>query len=328
MHTVTRMTLLAALLGLTGLAAGQGAPMDWLRVDTLGRRGAELEIDSEYACSQGTDPSGGMGWWQGEVGLSMPLLQREDRHDLSLALQVEQMTLDSSVRLPQVGAPFPDHLWDVGTGLVGRTDTEWGLMGLSAIVHSPSDRPFEQAEDVELAALAFWRIEQSDELAWLVMLGYDGPIRFDNDPPLPGAALMYTPGRQLQLGAGVPLSWVVWRPIETVTLSGFYLLPRTIATRAAWQCAGPVTLFAGFSWDNRAYYRHDRADDEDALTLYEKRLAAGVEWALSEHISLEAQVGFAFDRFWFEGEDYDDRGDDRIDLGDGPFTALTLRVSF
>jgi hypothetical protein len=45
-------------------------------------------------------------------------------------------------------------------------------------------------------------------------------------------------------------------------------------------------------------------------------------------VDLDVSGGFAFDRFWFEGEDFDDRGFNRINLTDGPFASANIRVRF
>jgi hypothetical protein len=38
--------------------------------------------------------------------------------------------------------------------------------------------------------------------------------------------------------------------------------------------------------------------------------------------------GYSFDRFYFEGEDYGDRRDNRLDVGSGPFAAVRVGVRF
>ena len=47
-----------------------------------------------------------------------------------------------------------------------------------------------------------------------------------------------------------------------------------------------------------------------------------------KHLSLELSGGWAFDRFYFEGEDYDDRDDNRIDVESGPFGKAMVSVRF
>ena len=39
----------------------------------------------------------------------------------------------------------------------------------------------------------------------------------------------------------------------------------------------------------------------------------GLRWRITDEVSLEAYAGYGFDRFFFEGDDYDDRGDHHID---------------
>jgi hypothetical protein len=50
--------------------------------------------------------------------------------------------------------------------------------------------------------------------------------------------------------------------------------------------------------------------------------------AFSKHVFLDLSGGYAFDRFWFEGEDYDDRSMDRINLADGPFVSAQIVARF
>jgi len=42
----------------------------------------------------------------------------------------------------------------------------------------------------------------------------------------------------------------------------------------------------------------------------------------------DAGGGYAFRRFFFEGEDYGDRDDNRLIVGDGPFVSLRLGARF
>jgi len=44
------------------------------------------------------------------------------------------------------------------------------------------------------------------------------------------------------------------------------------------------------------------------------------------HVGFELAGGYAFDRFYFEGENYSDRHDNRIDVGAGPFVSARLNV--
>lgn len=43
---------------------------------------------------------------------------------------------------------------------------------------------------------------------------------------------------------------------------------------------------------------------------------------------VDVDAGYSFDRFYFEGEDYGDRGRNRIDVGDGPFVQVRVGARF
>ncbi len=74
-------------------------------------------------------------------------------------------------------------------------------------------------------------------------------------------------------------------------------------------------------------YRADRPNRGDQLFYYEKRLTTGARFDL-RHVELELSGGYAFDRFFFEGENYSDCHDNRLDIGAGPFVAVRVSIRF
>ncbi len=100
-----------------------------------------------------------------------------------------------------------------------------------------------------------------------------------------------------------------------------------VRARVTWQIFQPLWAYVGFDWDHDHYYRSDRDDKDDKIFYYEKRLTAGARFDL-RHIGFEVYGGYAFDRFYFEGEKYSDRDANRIDVGAGPFIAGKLSVRF
>src|SRR6266545_2646573 len=124
-----------------------------------------------------------------------------------------------------------------------------------------------------------------------------------------------------------PFSSIEFKPFETLTLEAQYFPLRNVRARATWQIFQPLRAYAGFDWDHDKYYRANRDDKDDQIFYYEKRLTAGVRFDL-RHVGFEVYGGWAFDRFYFEGERYGDRHDNRIDVGDGPFIVGKVSVRF
>jgi hypothetical protein len=178
-----------------------------------------------------------------------------------------------------------------------------------------------------VTATGLTRIPHGERGAWLLMLHYANARDWLPHVPLPGVAYEYRPNDQLLATLGVPFSSIRYSPIPALTFEGFYVLPRGVSTKVTYAVDERLKLYAGFDWTSRSYFRHDRDDDDDRLTHYQKRIEAGVRMDITDKLRLDVTGGFAFDRFWFEGEDYGDRGDNRLDIGDGPFVAASLRVS-
>jgi hypothetical protein len=84
----------------------------------------------------------------------------------------------------------------------------------------------------------------------------------------------------------------------------------------------------GFDWTNDRFLLADRPDPDERLFYYEKRFRAGAIIGLARQAYTEITVGYSFDRFYFEGEDYGDRDHNHIDVGSGPFATIRLGLRF
>ena len=239
------------------------------------------------------------------------------------------MDLDTDAILPDTWGAFPDHLWDVRVGgTYRRALTNGWIAGGHVSIGSPSDRPFAGADEVLVTATGLARIPHGERGAWLLMLHYANARDWLPHVPLPGVAYEYRANADLLATLGVPFSSIRYSPIPALTFEGSYVLPRRVSTRVTYAVDERLDLYAGFDWTSQSYFRHDRDDDDDRLTHYQKRVEAGVRMDITDKLRFDVTGGFAFDRFWFEGEDYSDRGDNRLDIGDGPFVTASLRVSF
>ena len=81
-------------------------------------------------------------------------------------------------------------------------------------------------------------------------------------------------------------------------------------TFATWEIFRPLRVYAGFDWDSDHWFRYGRGDKDDRLYYYEKRATIGGRFDL-RHFGVEVFGGYAYDRFYFEGEGYKDRYDNR-----------------
>jgi hypothetical protein len=133
--------------------------------------------------------------------------------------------------------------------------------------------------------------------------------------------------QNLSVLVGLPFTSVRYKPLEALTLEATYIPIRRVRARATYEVARPFRVWVGFDWAHDIYFRADREDDDDELVYYEKRVLAGARFDL-RHVGFELSGGYAFDRFWYEGERYSDRDDNRIDVRSGPFVSARVSVRF
>jgi hypothetical protein len=267
-------------------------------------------------------------WVEQRVTFSTPLFQNP-RDELSLIGYARGADLNHDAVLPDVGpTPLPDELYNIRFGPAYRHRFDNGWVGGGVLqVGSASDKPFDSEEELTVLLTTFLRIPSGERNAWLVSLNYTNMGEFLGNAPFPGLAYIYSPSDKFQAVIGVPFTSIRATPHERVIINLHWVPVRTVAARLIVEIFRPLRFLAGFDWDNDAYFRADREDKEDKLFYYEKRVTAGFRFDL-RHVGLELTGGYAFDRFFFEGERYADNGKNRIDVDDSFFGVAKLNFRF
>jgi len=271
-----------------------------------------------------------LGLSEHRVSLFVPLFQ-DTANEWGLSARTRFEDIDTRARFPEVGGRFPSELWDVGGTLSFRHkfDSGW-IGGLALTAGSASDEPFHSIDEVYYRGVAMLRVPQGERNAWLFSVIYATDERFLSwlgAIPIPGIAYQWVPSDRFQLIIGIPFSSVQYRPLEKLTLEAQYFPVRRVRARATYEVFRPLRVFAGFDWDSEHYARTGRGDKDDRLFYYEKSVRGGIRFDL-RHFGVELTGGRAFDRFYFEGETYSNRDDNRIDIHDGWFGAAQLSVRF
>lgn len=258
--------------------------------------------------------------------LSAPLRQDPD-HEWTLIGSLRLKENDTSALLPDTSESFPERLWNIRLGSQLRRRFSNGWIGGGWItVGSASDQPFESEAEVMAQATFFARIPSADRNAWLIYLNYSRYREFLPYLPIPGLAYWYEPSSQVRLIAGIPFSFAEWKPTENLSLELFYFLVRTVHGKVIYRVRSDWRMYGSFVWRNEYHFRYDRKKNEDRLSYYEKKCMVGMEWNFSGGPFLDLAGGYAFDRFYFEGEGYDDRDKNRLNLENGFFAQM--RVGF
>jgi len=319
--------LLGSVLALAIPAAAVGQQLEQWINPTLG----ELKPEADYRATlypdqpvrgQATD----IGWFEQRVTFSTPLWQ-DSSNELAFTGYARFQDLDHHAVLPDIGEPLPDELWNIrfGPAYRHRFDNGW-VGGTVVLVGSASDKPFDSRDELTVVATAFLRIPHRERNAWLLSLSYTNSGEY-GDVPFPGLAYIYSPSEQFTAVIGIPFSSIRAHPFERLTINIHYVPVRTVVARLIYEIFRPLRFLAGFDWDHDAYFRAGRSDKDERLHYYEKRVTAGFRFDL-RHVGLELTGGYAFDRFFFEGERYSDRRDNRIDVDDSPFAVAKLSLRF
>ena len=172
---------------------------------------------------------------------------------------------------------------------------------------------------MDINATAFLRVPARGKDAWIFFLNYGSNREFLPNIPIPGLGYPWEPSDQFSAIITTGVLSLTYKPIEKLTLSAPYVAVRTVDVRLTYQLFRPVRLWIGFDWTNERYLRAERADPDDRLFYYEKRVRAGAIIGLARWLFTDITGGYSFDRFYFEGEGYSDRDQNRVDVDSGPF---------
>jgi len=317
-------------LGLPGWAAAQGE-LQLMLDPILGRQIPRADYRITYYPDEPVEgQSADFGLLQHRFSGAVPLWQ-DMRDEWTLSAGVRFQDIDTRAVLPGTRERFPDELWDVRLGASYRHKFDNGWIGaVNVTVGSASDKPFNSEDELFVRAVGLVRVPQGERNAWLFSVIYATDERFLSwlgAIPIPGIAYQWVPSDRFQLIIGIPFSSVQYRPLEKLTLEAQYFPVRRVRARATYEVFRPLRVFAGFDWDSEHYARTGRGDKDDRLFYYEKSVRGGIRFDL-RHFGVELTGGRAFDRFYFEGETYSNRDDNRIDIHDGWFGAAQLSVRF
>jgi hypothetical protein len=320
--TVTK-TAAEAFSSLGGFGAGPGGGLAALLSPTLGSAPVRATLGFSWFPSEPVrDQPTSLGFYREDFAISAPLWQNE-RNEWLLSASVHSEEFQTGAILPTTQQSFPDQLVDVrfGTSYRHEFDNDW-IAGIGGSFGSASDQPFHSVNELTGGLDAFLRIPQGEHNAWLFTISYS--TNSEINIPIPGVAFLWVPTDYFQAVIGFPFASVNYRPTEDLTLSASYALLTSVHARATYRLLPSLRIYAAFDVDNESFFRVDREDDQDRFFYYEDRVSAGVQYTLGPRTNLDFSGGYAFDRYYFEGQDLSDSQNNRIDVGNGPYLSAKL----
>lgn len=256
--------------------------------------------------------------------VAIPLRRPVDGDPLWIGIgKFSRIELTGNAILEDSGAPIPDDLWLVETGLTHvRPLTGGGTFGGTFLFGSASDRPFHAGRDLTLMAIAFWNTPATnDRDEWNLSVFYSPTSQLPY--PLPGVSYAWKPDDSLEAKLGVPAS-IEWRPNDRWTLSAAYFPLVNANVEARRRLAASWSLLAFWRTDTQIYFLADRTIDDERFYLFDQRAAIGFERSIGDGFSLEAVASWLFDRELFQGTSFTSGRTDIVEFDPGPGLSLQL----
>lgn len=281
-----------------------------------------------YASADVEGRDTGLGLLEHNFFLLVPVWQNE-RNECGITAQVELQDTDTDAILPREGIPLPSQLWEVRVGGIyrGVVRGDW-IWGATASFGSASNEPFQAGDAFDGSLAGLLRIPHKKRNAWLFFLHFATNREFLNYVPLPAAGYWWEPSDKFRAVVGVPFASFAHKPIEKLSLDLSYFPVRNIHAKATYKITRFLNAFGGFDWRNQRYFRADRDNNEERIFYYEKRVGGGFRLGVAPQVALTFQGGWAFDRFYFEGEDYNDHDGNRIGVEDAPYGTVKIGARF
>lgn len=219
------------------------------------------------------------------------------------------------------------HLYDVKLGAgYTRVVDEQRMWSVFARYGSASDRPFEAADVSTLGVTGFYSVPSDDPAGkWLLLVDYSNNRPILNNIPLPGFAYFYTPSKEFRAVLGIPFASINWTYAEKYSLEVFALVPWILKVSTSYAISPFAKLYTGFNFSQSTYYLYGREDKQERLFYDDKKVFVGFKSPINQSIFADLELGYAFDRAFFEAENYEVNPDGETKIGNSAYGRLSLR---
>jgi hypothetical protein len=240
----------------------------------------------------------------------------------------QYLSLDGGAVLPDSNVALPEDLHDIkGSVSYSHMVEPRRLWGFRASIGSASDSPFASSDVIAVNGLGFYMHPSRKRDAWVFFLHYSNTRSLLNHVPLPGVAYFWRPNREFQLLAGIPFLFARWRPTKQWEFSVLGTPAPSGTVQAKFRPSRAAELYAALRLAvGDGFLREDREEDRERLYASANRAELGADIHLSRHLRLGVAGGYAFDRFIYEGEGFDERDENRIDLNDAAYGLVRLKA--
>lgn len=188
---------------------------------------------------------------------------------------------------------------------------------------SASDRPFKNSQDGTLSMNYVQKLSPR----WFGILNYSNNRTFLNNIPLPGFFWVKEMTREKALILGFPFIYLMNPINENWSIRYIALMPWSHRLRLIYRKFEFLRPYITFEQAPLSYFRHDREDDDQRFFWFERRVALGVEGGISKNLKYDVLGGLAFDRQFYEAENFNETKSYLVNLQAGFFMGINLKYS-
>ncbi len=265
--------------------------------------------------------------WILRSGLSVEAPVWSERNDaISASFSIDHTHFSGSARLPDTKRIFPSDLWNVQAGLQHMHQFSSGSTSMLLLdIGSASDKPFNSAREINyMVGGIFDKPTKNGRDSWRFGALYS-PLASLNFP-IPLVAYQWNPTERFHMSIGLPFS-INWQATDKLNLDVSYN-PGGVDGVATYQWSERLRIYGGYQEASDQYYLTDRVDKrEDAFFAVEQRVVIGLRRDFLQNFTLDINAGYAFDRYYGEGEDQQDLHD-RVELEASAFLGARLQWGF
>lgn len=291
--------------------------------------GKEVEVDTKatyYSKQDLKNDNKDLQMTQYDADMLFPIFD-DGKNVWRAGLDLTNIDVNTKARLERHNNdPFPNSLYDVGASLAYRHSFDNGWQaGAHVRFGSASDKLFHSYDEMEGSATAFLKIPHNQYNFWVFLVDARNNRKH---PVVPGFAYLLVLSETSYFVLGAPLTSVHFEPIDKLAIDVNYSLEGSTHAQATYEVNEKLDIFTGFDFQHQVFYREGRKDKEDGLFFYERKISLGGQYKFNDNITIGFEGGYALNRLIFEGESYEQRYKNRIDVEGGSFGSVAVDINF
>lgn len=210
----------------------------------------------------------------------------------------------------------------IGLGYSQVSEDQFSFLILAAY-SSASDRPFNQARNNWTEINTVFLLPPKDNYNWFFALNYSKNRGYFNDSVFPFVGINYDISEQTNLKVGFPFVWLTLKKDDDMMLE-FFLSPGSGRIQAFKKLGEKFKAYTRVGLTSYSYLHENRIDDKDRLFFQERSLETGLIAQVSDQTAVGFNLGYAFERIFFEGENLFKPKGQKAKLGSDLYGSLIV----